>query len=586
MGGVACCQGTLPYAVGKQDTVEPFEEGVGYLTSHLVCAEAYAEHARCRAQLCHGRVCYEKEVEKDDPRTAASERAAMPQVFRCTDSFLTRQRPWRILAYGDSLTAGMCSSGRRFVPYARYLVDEMLPEVAVEAWSCGLSGLRASSLVQALDAREIADCASRTGKGLRRILRESGPFDLALIMAGTNDLSQKQASIDVSLKDPQAIVQAVRELHDACHEEGVPTVALSIPPSRAMSTGLGEWARYQKRWMFANGMMKAWAKSPEASAEGLVGFIDMNEVLPFREGTDLWEKDGLHFSAAGSRYVGKAVARRVAPILSQLPSRTQADPLPQAFSAAPSEQLQHRRRVLAFGDGLTAGARSFCRAFSPYAETLHMALPSNAAVDIIVYGFSGYTVKQLFCELNSPEVKDDAERRGKGLNCILEEDGPFDLALLLAGSQDLAAAVDDPEDVALCLQALHAACHAKSVPTLALSVPAVQDGLTPDPRYADRCRKLNKAMVDWVDMCNAPVKLDSIGAKMPDCMPEAGCLGCIDTTELLQNYANGADYSIELDGVHLTKAGSERLGSGLAKVLPQHLVNIGRHKSLAPAGGG
>jgi len=584
MGAVSCCQGNVSHTISKQCVVERFDEGASFLTSHLVCAEAFAEHARCRAQICHGRGCYEKEVEKEDLRTSESERAAMPQVFKSTDSFLTKQRPWKILAYGDSLTAGMCSGGRRFAPYARFLVDELRPEVGVEVWSCGLSGLRASSLAQAMDAREIPDCSRRTGKGLRRILRESGPFDLALIMAGTNDLSQKQGNLAVSLKDPQAIVQSVRELHNACHEEGVPTVALSIPPSRAMSTSLGEWERYQKRWMFANGIMKAWARSPEAAAEGLAGFIDMNEVLPFREGTDLWEQDGLHFSPAGSRYLGKAIARRVNPILTELTSRRQATPIPQAFSTVPDDASQPRRRILAFGDGLTAGARSFCRVFSPYAETLHIGLPINMAVDIFVYGFSGLTVKQLFCELNSPEVIDDSKRHGKGLNCILEEDGPFDLAILLAGSQDIALAVDDPEDVALCLQALHTACHSKSVPTLALSVPAVQDGLTPDPRYADRCRKLNQAMVAWVEMCNAPVKLDGISAGQSDCRQEAGCLGCIDTFELLQNWTSEADHSMELDGVHMAKAGSERLGTGLAKVLPRHLAS--RQTSVAQAGGG
>ena len=76
--------------------------------------------------------------------------------------------------------------GQRFSPYGEALSRELGD---VDVWVCGLSGLTAVQLSEDVDARLIVDVASRRGQGLGSILEERVPFDLVLIMVGTNDLA-------------------------------------------------------------------------------------------------------------------------------------------------------------------------------------------------------------------------------------------------------------------------------------------------------------------------------------------------------------------------------------------------------------
>ena len=65
---------------------------------------------------------------------------------------------------------------------------------------------------------------------------------------------------------------------------------------------------------------------------------------------------------------------------------------------------------------------------------------------------------------------DVACRRGQGLGSVLEERGPFDLMLIMAGTKDLATGVA-PGMVLHSIQALHAECQMGGVRTVALRVP-------------------------------------------------------------------------------------------------------------------
>lgn len=56
-----------------------------------------------------------------------------------------------------------------------------------------------------------------------RLLSEQ-TFDLAFLMAGTNDLASGEAL---------EIAEAVRGLHAACHARRLRTVCLTVPPSQA-----------------------------------------------------------------------------------------------------------------------------------------------------------------------------------------------------------------------------------------------------------------------------------------------------------------------------------------------------------------
>ena len=78
-------------------------------------------------------------------------------------------------------------------------------------------------LSEDVDTRLIVAVACRRGQGLGSILEERGPFDLVLIMAGTNDLAMGVA--------PGMVVHSIQALHAECQMRGVRTVALGVPQS-------------------------------------------------------------------------------------------------------------------------------------------------------------------------------------------------------------------------------------------------------------------------------------------------------------------------------------------------------------------
>lgn len=185
-------------------------------------------------------------------------------------------------------------------PYAWALIRRLLPDITADVLVDGLSGLTAVDLVQKLGTRSIRDAVDRTGKGLRLALREDGPFDLVIIMLGTNDLGDDE--------DPGVIAKSVRTLHEVCHKEGVKTVALSVPANAA--TIMSE--RYLRNWTELNSLLCAWANGLDGSK--LACFIDTNELVPYALENGLWEPDTLHLSPMGSRTLGEGIAARIAPL--------------------------------------------------------------------------------------------------------------------------------------------------------------------------------------------------------------------------------------------------------------------------------
>lgn len=205
----------------------------------------------------------------------------------------------RILVYGDSLTAGMPS----FEPYAKTLVSKLAEQgISVEVVGCGLCSTTAVEMAHSLDSPHIKDCTGRTGPGLRRLMAERGPFDLVMIMAGTNDLVL--SSVDQALA-------SLKNMHKSCHAAGVPTVAISIPESSV--TGTSKYPEAAHKWHAANRALADWARS-----ERDITYVDSAQLISFNANAvarGLWEPDELHFSASGSRVLGSGLAPLIASLL-------------------------------------------------------------------------------------------------------------------------------------------------------------------------------------------------------------------------------------------------------------------------------
>ncbi|CAE7716813.1 PGA [Symbiodinium sp. CCMP2592] len=225
----------------------------------------------------------------------------------------THRAGLRLLLYGDSLTAGAPS----MVPFGEALclcLESM--GYQVEATVCGLCASTAWQMLAAVEEPLVLETlGSRWGSGLLPLLSSPKPVDLVLLMAGTNDLAKSSA---------QEIFSSLRGLHSVCHRAGVPTVALGIPDAGGRSMArLGPEVVAKKQAV--NASLAAWIREDrEESATGLLKpelFVSTVALLPYgpkSRSEGLWERDGVHFTAEGSRKLGHRLATLLVPLVSRL----------------------------------------------------------------------------------------------------------------------------------------------------------------------------------------------------------------------------------------------------------------------------
>jgi len=232
--------------------------------------------------------------------------------------------PPRIVAYGDSLTAGSPS----MEPYAKAMAQALWDAgIQVEVTVCGLNAMRAEQMLALAEEPDVHDMMSRWGHGLAHLIRpKRGAWkaaDLVLIMAGTNDLGQASAR-------PNEICAAVRGLHELCHAEGVRTVALAIPDAGGAVDSMTMVPDIRGRRRAANAAIAAWSRSSskdDLPCNGLVSltrpelFVSIGALMPYgplARAAGFWEKDGVHFTAAGSRVLGQRLAFKLQGLVSEL----------------------------------------------------------------------------------------------------------------------------------------------------------------------------------------------------------------------------------------------------------------------------
>eukprot|EP00427_Karlodinium_veneficum_P009973 CAMPEP_0169091194 /NCGR_PEP_ID=MMETSP1015-20121227/16233_1 /TAXON_ID=342587 /ORGANISM="Karlodinium micrum, Strain CCMP2283" /LENGTH=299 /DNA_ID=CAMNT_0009151671 /DNA_START=96 /DNA_END=995 /DNA_ORIENTATION=- len=238
----------------------------------------------------------------------------------------------RILCYGDSLTIGFCAGGANYTPYPTALSEALTSlGLVCDVHVCGVCGLTAAEMASEASASVIharTVCATEAGasvmqtdlcppgKGLARVLEESGPFDLVILMAGTNDL--------LRMIGVQAIAHSVCQLHSMCHSMGVPTMMLA-PPSHI-----------KKPRAALMRLLRKWSKCvPQVTA-----FIDPEQFIPRRVIAN-WDADGIHFSPLGSRNLGIGLGPDVVQILGQCSPRSQLSLHASLQKQAPVSMKRH-----------------------------------------------------------------------------------------------------------------------------------------------------------------------------------------------------------------------------------------------------
>ena len=213
----------------------------------------------------------------------------------------------RVLAFGDSLTAGCC--GRPPHPYATALCAELRRGCNASAAECvalGHPGQTAARLAADLD---------RPDAGLRdalaRARRGGDAFDVCVLLAGTNDLLRRDGS-------PDQIAAHLATLHGACHAAGARSVAIAIPP--------GEWRRSERAGVAPAAAAGAGAAREATNARlrsSVCGSAEAAARCVFAEfpvsyaDAALWSDDGVHPTPAGYDALGERLAPAVARVLSR-----------------------------------------------------------------------------------------------------------------------------------------------------------------------------------------------------------------------------------------------------------------------------
>jgi lysophospholipase L1-like esterase len=227
---------------------------------------------------------------------------------------------------------------------------------------------------------QLRDNFGRMGSGLGKLLAEQGPFDLVIIMAGTNDVAMPQYSVE-------EVLASLKKMHKACWATGTPTIALSVPESSV--TGTPQFPEAQRKWHVVNNALAAWAKAEQGNNQ-FKGLVNSARLLAFDHTArmrGLWDPDSLHFSAAGSREFGSKLAPVVASHLQEktrLPQVLESVVESDDLSPEPESPTKKRRLSMLRNQTMTAdseGPRTLTRITTPDSEGLHRApLSARAAL--------------------------------------------------------------------------------------------------------------------------------------------------------------------------------------------------------------
>lgn len=202
-----------------------------------------------------------------------------------------------------------------------------------------------------------------------------------------------------------------------------------------------------------------------------------------------------------------------------------------------------RRRVLCFGDSLTAGFLRGGRDFHPYSSRLQALLGDDLVWRIDHVGLSGWTTTQMVDEMDSPRVVDvcGIEWAG-GLSAQLRAAATA-MVIILAGTNDLADVMrqgsslhaEGVQRVVSQLGVLHDEARAAGCTTVALTVPEHPAEVTvPDLR---RVRERINAGIDGLRAEGRVSLVVDVAAGLPH-----------------------SDASLWDDGLHLSASGYDRLG--------------------------
>jgi lysophospholipase L1-like esterase len=210
-----------------------------------------------------------------------------------------QQRHYRVLAFGDSLTAGMVrdpsQQSVRYHPYADALRETLATLLLADD-----PNTKNSAAGDDDDGPLTVEHEGRPGwtsLELYKILPDDLPYDVMIILAGTNDLGRSSA---------ETIASQLHDLHEAALRRGVThTMAVAIPESA-----------YQLAYAEAHDKAVAINQSIQAWSDDRITYVPF--PFSFDRQDPRWHMDGLHLSEQGYDALGQYLAPLVYHELQQL----------------------------------------------------------------------------------------------------------------------------------------------------------------------------------------------------------------------------------------------------------------------------
>jgi lysophospholipase L1-like esterase len=203
----------------------------------------------------------------------------------------------RILAFGDSLTQGETFKSTHYHPYTHRL-RKLLEEHESVKFDIDNAGITGEFVRDQMTTR------------LPLVLKEKGPYDLIVILGGTNDL------IDFTPGGEKDLFDEIVSLHRTAHEHGAKTLLLTIPESDFIYKDMGKnGTSYIKEEgeqgrILINEMLRDFARECDD-----IVLCDLDEkhrhtTLSEEDKVKYWD-DGLHYSPEGYDRMGEIIFEKI-----------------------------------------------------------------------------------------------------------------------------------------------------------------------------------------------------------------------------------------------------------------------------------
>jgi NOL1/NOP2/fmu family ribosome biogenesis protein len=158
--------------------------------------------------------------------------------------------------------------------------------------------MTAKEMLESQTSPIVKDRVGRYAKGFVTAIQDDGPFDLVILMAGTNDIGMDEL--------PPHILFWTQQLHKICSDRKIPTVAI-LPPT--VTRGKPRQALQQLK-----GLVRSWAQSANPAP---LACLDSEELVP-RTLPGHWEPEEFHLSPPGSQVLGRRLSEVIKPMLSRM----------------------------------------------------------------------------------------------------------------------------------------------------------------------------------------------------------------------------------------------------------------------------